>query len=207
MKRAIIFPISFIFTFVSKNIFKVILTITAITCFYISHIPSIYNDGATTSTLLKSFKYNKTDYYIIEQNDNLSIKEFDKPVTVSGNKITYAELNDSYILLTMAFYAIIFMLITITIKGIVDDDDDVSWELRDCLMRSMSMFITCEIEDGKYYYMAFGRLINISDRLVDKSYHSNICYSFGIVYPLDFFNYPKFKTKRENRNFKLDKIL
>lgn len=83
-------------------------------------------------------------------------------------------------------------------------DDTSGWEIEYCLKETLPLLITCELEDEKYYYMALGRLIKVTDK---SHFADNLLYHLGIRNFTDILNCPKFKTKRQKRSDKLDQLL
>ena len=121
-------------------------------------------------------------------------------------KMTLSKINDSeragYILWRILAWVASIIVAICTILG-WGGDDTSGWEIEYCLKETLPLLITCELEDGKYYYMALGRLIKVTDS--PKTY--DILYHLDIRKFTDILNCPKFKTKRQNRSEKLDKIL
>ena len=86
-------------------------------------------------------------------------------------------------------------------------DDNWGWEFSDCWSDSYKTLIYCEIEDGKYYYFALGRLLSIRDYLIDQSYSGDLCRELGIYSYSDIFRCPKYEIKRVKRENLLTKLL
>jgi hypothetical protein len=82
----------------------------------------------------------------------------------------------------------------------------MSWELNECLEKSLSFLIYCEFEDNNFYYFALGRLIKKSDRQIND-YYKNIANQLNISSFSDILNCPKFKTKSQRRSELLDKLV
>lgn len=68
------------------------------------------------------------------------------------------------------------------------NDDDVAWDLNESYIYAMSKFLTCEEENGKYYYILFGRLVFVSDSLLSKSYRFIFHEVLGMCFIKNFFS-------------------
>jgi hypothetical protein len=105
-----------------------------------------------------------------------------------------------------AFFVISALIFSITtIIGWINDDGVLSlgWDLDGCLVNSLNNIIYCELEDGVYYYMAFGRLIGKSDRQINPRRVSDHFNTYSLS---DLRKCPRFSTKTQNRNNLLDKL-
>jgi hypothetical protein len=102
------------------------------------------------------------------------------------------------------FFVISALIFSITtIIGWINDDDDISWDLDECLANSLNNIIYCELEDGVYYYMAFGRLIGKTDIQINPRRVSDHFKTYSLS---DLRKCPRFSTKTQNRNNLLDKL-
>lgn len=76
------------------------------------------------------------------------------------------------------------------------DDDDTNWNLKEIWHDCLESMIYSEYEEGKYYYMSFGRLLYKSDTLISPRmviHYSDIRKLSHIL------SMPKFKTKSDKR--------
>jgi hypothetical protein len=182
-----------------KNPAKIIWLIVAILSFNFSN--SYSEDVIEKSEASYVIKNDNNYTYFFDAGDNkYTTMETDKPL--KNNTYYHKETQDGYILWRILAWIAIIVVSLSTIIGWTGDDTS-GWEIEDCLEESLPLLITCELEDGKYYYMALGRLIKVTDKPITH----DILYHLDIRKFTDILNYPKFKTKRQNRSEKLDKIL
>lgn len=203
--RLLLLPFMFIYELITTNRAKSTILIIASVLLYLSY--SVDQETTYTKNVYANFvdADKKSQYVVSSDNSNFSIKEFDKPLKITNNTITYEEMSDARVLLLVVFWICAIFLIIAFFMGL-GDDDEISWEFKDCWQRSISSLIYCELEDGKYYYMALGRLIYISDRLFERHRNGCLAESLNIYKLRDLMNYPKYKTKTDRRNSKLDKL-
>ena len=201
MKRLLLFPLVFLYNTIKQNILKTILILLSITGFYFSKFYS--QDVIEKKTSTHVLKTGKNYTYFFEEGDNhYSTMVFDGPL--KNNTYVYKDTQGEYICLQVLGWASIFILVVCFIVGISDDDS--AWEFDECLEKSLSFLIDCEIEDDKFYYMALGRLIKKSDRQLND-YYNNIAHELNIHSFSDILNCPKFKTRSQKRGELLDKLV
>jgi hypothetical protein len=205
MTRLALFPFFLIYELICKNIAKTIFLATALTTLYFSY--NVDREMVTTNRVYAKFIDGKNHInYVVKDGNNYSVKDFDKPLKITNNTITYKEMNDIRFVLLLVFWIAVIFLVLAFFMGLGNNADDISWEFRDCWLNALSTLIVCELEDGQYYYMVLGRLVYKSDRLYDKYRSDKLIERFNIYGFRDLMNYPKFKTKTETRNSKLDKL-
>lgn len=204
MTRLALFPLFLIYELISKNVTKSIFLAIALTTLYFSY--NVDKEMTTTNRVYAQFIDGKNHTnYVINSGNNYSVKEFDKPLKITNHTITYKEMSDTrFVLLVIFWIAIIFLVIAFFMG--LGSDEEISWEFKDCWLNALSTLIVCELEDGQYYYMVLGRLVYKSDRLYEKYRSDKLIERFNIYGFRDLMNYPKFKTKTETRNSKLDKL-
>jgi hypothetical protein len=204
MTRLALFPLFLIYELISKNVTKSIFLTIALTTLYFSY--NVDKEMTTTNRVYAQFIDGKNHTnYVINSGNNYSVKEFDKPLKITNHTITYKEMSDTrFVLLVIFWIAIIFLVIAFFMG--LGSDEEISWEFKDCWLNALSTLIVCELEDGQYYYMVLGRLVYKSDRLYEKYRSDKLIERFNIYGFRDLMNYPKFKTKTETRNSKLDKL-
>jgi hypothetical protein len=205
MKRLALFPFFLIYELICKNIAKTIFLAIALTTLYFSY--NVDREMTTTKSVHAKFTDSKNhiNYVVSSDKENFSVKEFDKPLKITNNTITYKETSDIRFVLLLIFWIAVIILVIAFFMGL-GSDDDISWEFRDCWLNALSTLIVCELEDGQYYYMVLGRLVYKSDKLYEKYRSDKLIERFNIYGFRDLMNYPKFKTKTETRNSKLDKL-
>jgi hypothetical protein len=205
MTRLALFPFFLIYELICKNIAKTIFLAIVLTTLYFSY--NVDREMITTNRVYAQFIDGKNHInYVVKDGNNYSVKDFDKPLKITNNTITYKEMSDIRFVLLLVFWIAVIFLTIAFFMGLCDNSDDVSWEFRDCWLNALSTLIVCELEDGQYYYMVLGRLVYKSDRLYDKYRSDKLIERFNIYGFRDLMNYPKFKTKTETRNSKLDKL-
>jgi hypothetical protein len=94
------------------------------------------------------------------------------------------------------------VLCIVTILSIITGDDDFSWELKKCYVKSLTTLVYCELEDGIYYYMVMGRLICKNDKIIHGYHISNL----GVNSFFEIYRLPKFSTKTMKRENNLQKL-
>jgi len=205
MTRLLLFPLFLIYELISKNVVKTIFLTIALVTLYFSY--NVDREMVTTNRVYAKFIDGKNHTnYVVNSGNNYSVKEFYKPLKITNNTITYKETSDVRFVLLLIFWIAVIFLVIAFFMGLSDDNDDISWEFRDCWLNALSTLIVCELEDGQYYYMVLGRLVYKSDRLYEKYRYDKLIERFNIYGFRDLMNYPKFKTKTETRNSKLDKL-
>jgi hypothetical protein len=204
MTRLALFPLFLIYELVTTNIVKSIFLAVALITLYFSY--NVKREMVTTNRVYAQFVDGKNHTnYVINSGNSYSVKKFNKPLKIVNNTITYQEMSDIRFTLLVIFWIAVIFLIIAFFMGL-GSDEDISWEFRDCWLNALSTLIVCELEDGQYYYMVLGRLVYKSDRLYEKYRSDKLIERFNIYGFRDLMNYPKFKTKTETRNSKLDKL-
>jgi hypothetical protein len=205
MTRLALFPFFLIYELVTTNIAKTIFLAVALITLYFSY--NVDREMVTTNRVYAKFIDGKNHInYVVKDGNNYYVKDFDKPLKITNNTITYKEMNDIRFVLLLVFWIAVIFLVLAFFMGLGNNVDDISWEFRDCWLNALSTLIVCELEDGQYYYMVLGRLVYKSDRLYEKYRSDKLIERFNIYGFRDLMNYPKFKTKTETRNSKLDKL-
>ncbi len=206
MTRLVLFPFFLIYELIGKNVIKTIFSIVALITLYFSY--NVDREMVTTNRVYAQFidGKNHTNYVVKDKDgNNYSLKNFDKPLKITNNTITYKETSTARFALLLIFWIAVILLVIAFFMGL-NGIDEISWEFKDCWLNSLSTLIVCELEDGQYYYMVLGRLVYKSDKLYKKYRSDKLIERFNIYGFRDLMNYPKFKTKTETRNSKLDKL-
>lgn len=201
MNRLILFPFLFLYEIIISNPIKII----AIIVLSISLYTTYHCEEKTISRekILSEFVNSKGEYvYIYGGPNNYSNETYDKPQKLVNNILTYKKLSVIYSFSVAFFWISLIFLVIGFFVGL--SDDDLSWNFEDCWLTTFSTLIRCDYEEGKYYYTSLGRLIEIRDQ---RAYNSNNLSRELRVYGFrELMNCPKFKTKTEDRNGKLDKL-
>lgn len=149
-------------------------------------------------------------YSVLEENKvKYKVLNLDEPVKLSDGKYVYYSYNDVNVLMWILFVISLTIVIIGTLIGI--KDDDIGWGVEESYIYAISRFLTCEEENGKYYYILFGRLIFVSDNLLNKGYRAystseSIIRNLNINSLSDLRAYPNFKTKAQKRDWLLSKL-
>jgi hypothetical protein len=197
--RLLLYPFVILYNIIRRNIAKAIWILIAILSFNFSNNYSEdIIEKSVASYVIK--EGNTYTYFFDVGDDKYRTMQTNKPL--KNNTYFYKDTQEGYVLWRILAWVSIIIVSICSIIG-WGGDDSAGWEIDDCIKESIPFLITCELEDGKYHYMALGRLIKISD----KPRTDNILYHLDIRSFTDILNCPKFKTKRQNRSDKLDKIL
>jgi hypothetical protein len=150
-------------------------------------------------------KHGNDFIYVIQvdyKDDGYDVIKSETEKNIKEGQISIWDYNDVNILFWILFIVPLIVLCIGTIIGVIHDDDDVSWELKKCYVKSLTTLVYCELEDGIYYYMVMGRLICKKDKIIHGYHISNLgVNSFSEIYRL-----PKFSTKTMKRENNLQKL-
>jgi|LakMenEpi03Aug12_release.lakeMendotaPanAssembly.Ray.scaffolds.fasta_scaffold150281_4 hypothetical protein len=196
------FALIYIKNLIGKNPVKIIATVLLFVLVpFLNSLKDIKNIDKIDYQYQKDGKY----FYITQtvSNNELSydVKTFDKiPKIKNGYLITYS-YNDGNILMWVAF----IVLCLFPIVGIFTSDSDTGFDFEEVFQATISHFITCELEDGIYYYFYKDRFLGKSDRPLQE--YNYIARSFRIRNMTNIKSCPKWKTKSQNRNTKIEELL
>lgn len=201
MKRLLLFPFIFIYNTAKNNIIKTIFVALAIIGFHFSQgYTEDINSTKTADFVIKDGTY--YTYFFAKSNDG-DYSSMTTKIPLKNNTYSYTETQDGYYLFQVIGWISVIVLVIGFFIGF--SDEDISWEYDECLEKSLSFLIICEIEGDKFYYMGLGRLLRESDRQIG-GYHS-ITRELNIRSFSDILNCPKFKTKSQKRGELLDKLV
>lgn len=192
----------FIKEFILNNKIKLLfLKISIILFSFAGTIP----DNIVYNKIVKEVKIDdKTFLYIkssIKNNEmNYEVIKSDKPQRVTNGILVTSEYNDGNVAMWVFFGIISFVLFIFTLSTWGESE---GWEIEDCLRVAFLSLVTCEFEDGKFYYICCGKLIGISDH---KKTHQYILGDFRVNGFDELKTCPKFETKEQRRENKLNKI-
>jgi hypothetical protein len=202
MKRLLLFPFIFIYNTIKVNIIKTIFVVLAIIGFHFSqrYTEDIHSTKTADFVIKDGTNYT---YFFAKTNDG-DYSSMTTKTPLKNNTYSYTETQDGY----YGFQALGWISVIVLVIGffIGLSDGDISWDFDECLEKSLSFLIDCEIEDDKFYYMALGRLIKKSDRQLND-YYNNIAHELNIHSFSDILNCPKFKTRSQKRGELLDKLV
>jgi hypothetical protein len=197
------YSLSVIWQLIITNPIKVTSLIIAITSW---NYAGSFQNGTYKEPVVSEIKDGANWIYLTRNSSNSSgyevLTSTSKEKLVDGSLVLddYNGIN----VLFWVFFVISGLTLSIaTIIGWVNDDSDISWDLKSCFENSLNGIIYCELEDGVYYYMAFGRLIGKSDRQINPRRVADHFNTYSIS---DLRKCPIFSTKKQNRNNILDKL-
>lgn len=186
-------PIKLIMTVASVIAFNFAGTISGENVYY--NLVSQVKDGNTYVYVVNSHSKSDNGYEVITS---------DKPEVIKNGQLQVWDYNDANVLLYIIGGILTLIVLIGTIVGLINDDDEISWDFEGCYQRSISTLIYCELEGDTYYYMIMGRLI---DKRKDQiRYTSNVAREMRIFNMSDVYRLPKFSTKTQKRNNNLDKL-
>lgn len=135
-----------------------------------------------------------SEYYLyVYENGGLRLFKSETEPTVVDGYLESVEYHPINVVLWTLSCGYIF-----TISLLTGLDTDGTWDKHEVSKRTILNLISCEFEEGKYYYLALGRLLGTFDKKPhDLLYHLNVWRLRDILIC------PKFKTKSESRKEKL----
>jgi hypothetical protein len=195
--------LSVIWQLIATNPIKITTLVIAIVSFKYA---GSFQNGTYKQPVVAEFNDNSTWVYLVRNENNSTgydvMTSTTKEKLVDGS-IVLDDYNDLNVLFWV-FFAISSLIFSITtFIGWINGDSDVSWDLGGCLEKSLNNIIYCELEDGIYYYMAFGRLIGKSKTQINPR---RVADHFNTYSLSDLRKCPKFATKTQNRNNLLDRL-
>lgn len=190
-----------------KNLFylnwvKILFLLASFVVFYLA---GSFSDEVTNYKLLSEQRVNRgseTIYlYLVEdvaRNGRASVdyKLIDSEVEfkiIDGYLEVYS-YNEFNVLLWLLFGCIIIFVFVFSLNG---------WDLYLVRKKTLLEFIKCELEGGKFYYTAFGRLLGVKESQLRFDHLSS---SLSIHTLSEVRLCPKFKTKKQSRVYKLKSL-
>jgi hypothetical protein len=203
MNRLIFFPFLFLYEIIISNPVKIVAIIVLSISLYTTY--HCEEESIKKSKILSEFINSKGEYvYIYGGPDNYSNETYDNPQKLVNNILTYKEKSVIYSFSVAFFWISLIFLVIGFFVGL--SDEDLSWHFENSWLTTFSTLIKCEYEEGKYYYTSLGRLIEIRDHRATTYNTNNLSRELRIYGFRELMNCPKFKTKTEDRNGKLDKL-
>lgn len=203
LKGYLKFILFFIYKFILENPVKMTILAVGIAAFCFA---GIFDNEVAKSNVDEVIKV-KSGYVYITANEVNGKVEYGVIHSLNGiklidGKIVKTEYNIGNVLLWVLF-GICSLLLTIGFfMGY--SDDDLSWDVSGVISESLECIIYCVEDNGVYYYMILGRLLLQSPTML-QNYEVNNQFR-----KLDFTNlshYPKFSTRSQKRESKLNKII
>lgn len=198
-------PFALIYTFnlLRTNIIKTIACILiAVVAPFLNSLKDIRNEDKIDYQYQKDGQYFYVTQDIINSELTYEVKVFDKVPQIKNGKVISYSYNDFNIFIWVVF--VIFCLFPIV--GIFNkSDDDLSFDFEKVFQATVSYYITCELEEGIYYYFYGERFLGKSDRPLNNEY-AYIARAFRISNMTNIKSCPVWKTKTQNRASKLEEI-
>lgn len=197
------FTLLYILNFIKKNPIKMIATVLIFVVVpFLNSLKDIRNEDKIDYQYQKDSKYFYVTQTVSNNEFSYDVESFDKPATIkNGYLITYS-YNDLNILIWVVFV----VLCLFPIVGIFNKyDDDISFDFEKVFQATISYYITCELEEGVYYYFYGERFLGKSDRPLNSEYNY-VARAFRISNMTNIKSCPVWKTKTQNRTNKLEEI-
>lgn len=184
---------------INKNRIKLALIISSLTALFIA-FNYFYDDLQTKYTIQYEVKAKGGNYIYLgtkEGSQDLDLYQTDKKMTRFYIK---TETHPVFVIINIFAWAALVLIVVFSFNS----DKELNWEFDEVWELAFSSLIYCEMEDGKYYYLALGRLLYTSDQLIR---YPNISNYLNVTNFSQLSNYPKFETKRAKREKALTEIL
>jgi hypothetical protein len=203
----------FLLNLIKRNIIKSIFVFVCIVSFiYAGTFEPVRNEIIVLQDIkLDSLQKEYLYLYSYLKNNKIvyNVLQLNEPAKLVDGKYIYYSYNEFNKLMWILFVVSLTLIIIGTLIG--TKDKDVGWEVEESYIYAISRFLICEEENGKYYYILFGKLVFVSDDLLNKGY-MGLTTSESIIRGLcinslsDLSAYPNFKTKKEKRDWLLSKL-
>ena len=196
------FVLLYTFNLLRTNLIKTIAFILiAVMVPFLNGVKDIKNEDKIDYQYQKDGQY----FYITQDISNNELKyevqTFDKVPQIKNGKVISYSYNDVNIFIWLVFV----VLCLFPIVGIFASDDDIGFEFEEVFQATVSYYITCELEEGIYYYFYGERFLGKSDKPLNNEY-SYVARAFRISNMTNIKSCPVWKTKTQNRTSKLEEI-
>ena len=196
-----VIPIFFL-NLIKKNPIKLIALVVAIITFpFLNSIPDRINE----TPIIKEIKLDGKYIYIFRERIDGEIKyeteTFNKKQKLKNDVyLIEKEYNDINIFIWILF----IVAIAFPVIGSFINDKEANWCFDDVSQITIAYFITCEEEDGIYYYLYGDILIRKSESVVEV--YRNIAHTLKVYNFTQLRSYPVWHSKQRKRNSKLDQL-
>ena len=196
------FTLLYTFNLLRTNIIKTIAGILlAVTAPFLNSLKDNRNEDKIEHQYQKDGQY----FYVTQDISNneliYEVQTFDKVPKIKNGKIISYSYNEANIIIWTVFV----ILCIFPIVGIFASDDDISFDFEKVFQATISYYITCEFEEGIYYYFYGERFLGKSNQSLQVEYRY-IARAFRISNMTNIKSCPVWKTKTQNRASKLEEI-
>ena len=196
------FALLYTFNLLRTNLIKTIACIlVAVVAPFLNSLKDIRNEDKIDYQYQKDGQY----FYVTQDISNsqltYEVKVFDKVPQIKNGKVISYSYNDINIFIWVVFV----ILCLFPIVGIFATDDELNFDFEKVFQATVSYYITCELEEGIYYYFYGERFLGKSDRPLHGEYNY-VARAFRISNMTNIKSCPVWKTKTQNRANKLEEI-
>ena len=196
------FALLYTFNLLRTNLIKTIACIlVAVVAPFLNSLKDIRIEDKIDYQYQKDGQYFYVTQDISNNEFTYEVQTFDKVPHIKNGKIISYSYNDLNILIWVVFV----VLCIFPIVGIFAADNDLSFDFEKIFQATVSYYITCELEEGIYYYFYGERFLGKSDKPLGKEYNY-VARAFRISNMTNIKSCPVWKTKTQNRASKLEEI-
>jgi hypothetical protein len=196
------FTLLYILNFIKKNPIKMIaMVLIFVVAPFLNSLKDIRNEDKIDYQYQKDGQYFYVTQGISNSQLTYEVQTFDKVPQIKNGKIISYSYND----LNIFIWVVFVVLCIFPIVGIFASDDELNFDLEEVFQATVSHYITCELEEGIYYYFYVERFLGKSDRPLHGEFRY-IARAFRISNMTNIKSCPVWKTKTQNRAIKLEEI-
>ena len=196
------FALLYTFNLLRTNLIKTIACIlVAVVAPFLNSLKDIRNEDKIDYQYQKDGQYFYVTQDISNNEFTYEVKVFDKVPQIKHGKVISYSYNDINIFIWVVFV----ILCLFPIVGIFATDDELNFDFEKVFQATVSHYITCELEEGIYYYFYGERFLGKSDRPLHGEYNY-VARAFRISNMTNIKSCPVWKTKTQNRANKLEEI-
>jgi len=196
------FALIYILNFIKKNPIKMIaIVLIFVVSPFLNSLKNVRNQDKIDYQYQKDGKYFYVTQTISNNEFTYEVQTFEKKPQIKNGDIISYSYNDANIFIWLVFV----VLCIFPIVGIFASDDEINFDLEKVFQATISNYITCELEEGIYYYFYGERFLGKSDRPMHNEY-TYIARAFRISNMTNIKSCPVWKTKTQTRNNKLEEL-